>query len=306
MDSGDKISEAEIPEATKTGYDFDGWYLSTDDSKTVIDFSTYSVAGDAKFYPKYTEHTYTITFKSDRGTAPDAVSKKYSDYVSLYHKSTYSYYGDYQIEITGYTFEGWQDENGKQVTNLSSHEGDITLTAIWTPWTTTVCFNSSSASGSMTSQTFNYGETKALKANEFYKKGYKFIGCGTSYNEKTVTYTDEQSVTLNSTSSKGTTLNLFALWEKLPLTLSVKVSSISSASDISVEYVSKSSCLKATYSGAESFSWFVDGMEIPGEKSDVLSVYRISEGTHTVMVATTESGGNILSATLVVSVTTSE
>lgn len=306
--SGDKISESDFPDTTKTGYNFDGWYLSTDESKTIVDFSTYTVSGDATFYASYTEKTYTITFKSDYGTAPETVTKKYSDYVSLRYKSTYgTYYGDYEITDggDGRTHTGWQDENGEQITYLSRHEGDITLTAMWEPWKITVKFNAGYGSGTMAAQIFNYGESQALSKNTFYRSGYKFIGWSKSYSATTATYTDEESITLNASSAGGDTITLYPVWQLLSVGLQATVKPLSSSDDVSVEYVSSKSCLKASFGSAETFSWSVDGNEIADEKSANLSIYRISEGTHTVMV-TTESDGKIYSATLVVNVTKTE
>lgn len=304
--SGDKISESDFPDTTKTGYNFDGWYLSTDESKTIVDFSTYTVSGDATFYASYTEKTYTITFQSDYGTAPGAVTKKYSDYVSLRYKSgSYSYYGDYAITDggDGKNHIGWQDENGKQITYLSRHEGDITLTAMWEPWKTTVKFDAGYGSGTMADQIFNYGESQALSKNTFYLSGYKFSGW--KNNKTDDNYEDEQTVTLNSSYSSGETVYFSAIWQPLSVRLQATVKPLSSSDDVSVEYFSSKSCLTASFGSAETFSWSVDGNEIADEKSANLSIYRISEGTHAVMV-TTESDGKIYSATLVVNVTKTE
>lgn len=308
--SGDKISESDLPDTTKTGYNFDGWYLSTDESKTIVDFSTYTVSGDATFYASYTEKTYTITFKSDYGTAPETVTKKYSDSVSLRHSYTSSYsgtsyYGDYAITDggDGKNHIGWQDENGEQITYLSRHEGDITLTAMWEPWKTTVKFDAGYRSGTMADQIFNYGEAQALSKNTFYRSGYKFSGW--KNNKTNETYEDEQTVTLNSSYSSGVTIYFSAIWQLLSVGLQATVKPLSSSDDVSVEYVSSKSCLKASFESAETFSWSVDGNEIADEKTANLSIYRISEGTHTVMV-TTESDGKIYSATLFVNVTKTE
>ena len=87
--------------------------------------------------------------------------------------------------------------------------GNISVAANWKSVKTyTVTFNANGGSGTMSAQTFVEGEAQALKTNTFTRTGRTFKGWSTSRYSTTVTYTNEQVITLNSN------IQLYAVWQR--------------------------------------------------------------------------------------------
>lgn len=299
------IDSSKVPTAaSKTGYSFDGWYLSTDSSQTVVDFSTYEVTGDATFYAKFKANTYTATFVTEYGTAPEPLKWTYS---TSYSESTDITTGKYVLTSTGYSFDGWYKEGASYQTYYIYHDtsNDITLTAKWTPWTAKISYDSNnySAGGSMSSETVTYVTAAKLSKNAYYLVGYEFTGWNTKSDGTGTSYTDEADYTWTGT-QKNETVTLYAQWKALQTKLTVSISAPSSDSDLQLSYDSVSCAFNAALSGASVFTWYVDGRKVENETSSSLSAYVLSEGQHSVMV-TSEFGGKTYGQTLSVNVTVS-
>ena len=124
------------------------------------------------------------------------------------------------ITRTGYTFGGWFDNSGctgTAITEIKDDEtGSRTFYAKWTVVTYTVKFNknSASATGSMSDESFQYDESKALTKNAFSRTGYTFSSWNTEATPSETTpgtsYTDEQTVS-NLRETAGD-VNLYAQW----------------------------------------------------------------------------------------------
>ena len=146
-------------------------------------------------------------------------------------------YGDLpNPKLEGWKFKGWYTSatGGTQVSKETIYEAtvDSTVYAHWEQIKYTVRFNGNgnwnTSQGSYTQQ-FTYDVSAALTPNKFtrpdnttynslnYKKGYEFIGWGTSATQKTATYTDKQTVK-NLKNTEGAVLDLYAIWKK-PITL---------------------------------------------------------------------------------------
>ncbi|MCI5644980.1 MAG: InlB B-repeat-containing protein [Treponema porcinum] len=297
------IDSSKVPTAaSKTGYSFDGWYLSTDSSQTVVDFSTYEVTGDATFYAKFKANTYTATFVTEYGTAPEPLKWTYS---TSYSESTDITTGKYVITATGYDFDGWYEEGESYQTYYIYHKtaNNITLTAKWTPWTATVYYksNNSSARGSMYDTTVTYSTATTLSKNGYYLAGYEFTGWNTKADGTGTAYADEASYVWTGT-QKGEKINLYAQWKPIQTKMTVSISAPSSDSDLQLSYDSVLCAFNAALSGASVFTWYVDGIKVENETSSSLSAYVLSEGQHSVMV-TSDIGGKTYGQTLSVNVT---
>lgn len=142
--------------------------------------------------------------------------------------------------LIGYKFNGYYTaaSGGAKVTTITVNPSTTaysnTLYAQWTPITYKVRFNGNgnwnTSQGSYTQQ-FTYDKHIALQDNKFtradattynnvfYKKGYEFIGWGTSPNQKISTYSNKQTVS-NLTATDGAVIDLYALWKK-PITLTI-------------------------------------------------------------------------------------
>lgn len=299
------IDSSKVPVVkADTGYSFDGWYLSTDSSQTVVDFSTYEVTGDATFYAKFKANTYTATFVTEYGTAPEPLKWTYS---TSYSESTDITTGKYVITATGYDFDGWYEEGESYQTYYIYHKtaNNITLTAKWTPWTATVYYksNNSSARGSMYDTTVTYSTATTLSKNGYYLAGYEFTGWNTKADGTGTAYADEASYVWTGT-QKNERVTLYAQWKPIQTKMTVSISAPSSDSDLQLSYDSVSCAFNAALSGASVFTWYVDGIKVENETSSSLSAYVLSEGQHSVM-ATSDFGGKTYGQTIAVNVTVS-
>ena len=136
--------------------------------------------------------------------------------------------------LKGYKFNGYftAASGGTKTTTITVDPATTayseTLYAQWTPITYKVRFNGNNnwntSQGSYT-QTITYDTHTKLTSNKFtrpdntvyggitYKKGYTFLGWGTSPNQTTPTYTDGQIVN-NLTATDGQIIDLYAIWKK--------------------------------------------------------------------------------------------
>lgn len=110
----------ELPETTREGYQFDGWYTAKDggDRVTKID----ALTGDMTLYAHWTATTYTVDFDTQGGDKVDSITANIGEKVTELPTP----------ERKGYVFAGWFDaaEGGNQVTELTSDTK--TLYAHWT------------------------------------------------------------------------------------------------------------------------------------------------------------------------------
>ncbi len=120
---------------------------------------------------------------------------------------------------TGYTFAGWYDGDGNQLSTATDYtafgacnDGKImTVYAHFRAHTYTIKFNGNGGSGSMGEHTCTYDKAWNLTANAFTRTGYTFAGWNTKANGTGTSYTDKKSVK-NLTSTDGATINLYAQW----------------------------------------------------------------------------------------------
>ena len=156
---------------------------------------------------------YKITYNvPDDCTLPNGLPTVYSKY-------------DSAIAITGtptrpaYSFTGWTGNNGTtpqtNVTIPAGSTGDKEYTANWDGQEYTVYFYSNFEPGTYQTQTFKYGEEKALNENPFTREGYDFtgwntVGQPTSDNPGT-SYADKGNLLIN-TALDENQLKLWAQW----------------------------------------------------------------------------------------------
>ena len=154
----------DLPEPTKAGYDFAGWYTKdgTDGvwGVRVIGDTTVTTAKDHTLYAKWTASQYTITYKDKGG---DAFSGTHGSGYPTSHT-----YGTTTTLVnptrTGYTFAGWYTVPGcdntpiTELTNPTLTSGKINLYAKWTANTYTVTFEPKDGTVSQTSKTVTFGE----------------------------------------------------------------------------------------------------------------------------------------------------
>lgn len=315
-DKDEIIGKDKVPEAkSKTGYNFDGYYLSTDESKNIIDFDTYKVAGDAAFKPSYSYATYTATFVSEYGTAPEPLSWTYSP--SYYPGYTDISTGIYKLAAPGYNFEGWYEEDALYDTSRIYHSetADMTLTAKWVPWTAKLYYSTNPPKGTSVSSSINnanltYGKEMNISEDKLYAFGYSFLGWNTKADGTGTSYFPGAAFTWKGSEDREY-VYLYAQWKQLQTKMNIDLKDASDDEDIYISYDVDSQCLKAAFRidgkfvPASSCTWYIDGKKVEYETSSALSVYAFSEGIHTVMV-TADYSGRTYGVTITVNATIEE
>lgn len=179
---------------------------------------------------------YTITYKTYSGSTTSETYYKYykrdiTPSATVYVKSNNSTYSlKTNTTETGYTY-GWytSESEGTNITSISSISGTTTLYEQRKPNTYYVKYDvnlpsgSSSSSTQMDNQQFTYDDfTNNLSANTYEVEGYSFLGWSTEQNATAPEFTDGEVLNKNLTSTNGATVNLYAVWEAIPSTITLK------------------------------------------------------------------------------------
>jgi len=128
----------ELPQPSRTGYTFEGWFASTSGVAFAVAADTLvSMAEDHTLTAAWTPNTYTVTFDTDGGEVVPATQ-------TLTFSTAYGELP--QPSRTGYIFGGWFASTGGvafavATDTLVTLAEDHTLTATWTPNTYTVTFD---------------------------------------------------------------------------------------------------------------------------------------------------------------------
>ena len=110
---------------------------------------------------------------------------------------------------TGYTFQGWAQEDGTLYAFDQPILSDLLLMASWKPVSYQVKFHSNGGNGEMPDQEFIYGEEKKLPKNQFTRKGYIFSG----WKIGTEVYQEGEKVK-NLSDQEGAVVILKAVWKQ--------------------------------------------------------------------------------------------
>ena len=200
---GGAADEPDIP--YHKGYTDSGW-------DKPFDNITESITVTVNYVP----NSYVIHFDKNGGTSGEMqpMDMKYDQTKNLTAN---------EFNRTGYAWNGWNtqaDGNGTEyqdkqsVTNLVSDNNDeITLYAQWTPNTYKIQFdkNRTDATGTTTSMSMRFDETKNLTANGFSSPSSQFIGWNTKPDGTGHAYSDGQEVK-NLTSAPNDIVTLYAQW----------------------------------------------------------------------------------------------
>ncbi len=217
-----QITGVSISATPYGGYHFDSWSV-TSGSGSFADATSSSTT----FYPT-ANATIQASFAADAEETHDVtVSYKYGATV-IKTATTESGVGVSTTRsvtaptITGYTFSSWTLGNG--LTNHSANtttnpisittnaSGSYTLQANYTINSYNVTFNANNGTGSMSAESFNYNQTKALTANTYTRDGYVFKGWATSSANATagtIAYADSANYTMGTAN-----VTLYAVWYK--------------------------------------------------------------------------------------------
>jgi len=171
--AGDRYDN--LPSATRTGYDFAGWWTETSGGTQIIATSVVD-ENLMTLYAHWTPHTYTIHFDANGGTGTMA------DMVMEYGTATEL--ASNAFTFVDHIFAGWAtsaDENavysdGQTVFDLTTTEGaTIELFAVWIPAAITVAFDANGGTVSPSSKEYpRSGQYSTLPIPE--RTGYDFAG----------------------------------------------------------------------------------------------------------------------------------
>lgn len=171
-----------LPEPTRTGYAFKGWYTSkqgedgtsVENDKVTADSTLISYEAHT-LYAHWTANNYTVEYEGNGATSgATAVSNHVYD--------TASYLTTNGFKRTGYTFVGWNTKadgsgdsyaDGASVTTLAA-EGKVTLYAQWKINQYTITFDTQGGSA-IAPITQNYG-TAVTAPPAPTREGYTFAG----------------------------------------------------------------------------------------------------------------------------------
>ena len=190
-----------LKDATRTGYEFLGWYDSNIDGNKITSVPKGSF-GEKTLYAKWKLTTYTISYNLNGGTLAEG-----DENPTYYTVESETIILNSPTRST-YVFDGWYSNGKKYEKILHGTTGDLTLSAKWTPiaiYAVSFNANASDVTGSM-SNIYAYSQTSVtLPENAFARSGYIFMGWATLSSGEKV-YDDKAQITLSGN------LILYAVW----------------------------------------------------------------------------------------------
>ncbi|WP_294430196.1 InlB B-repeat-containing protein [uncultured Treponema sp.] len=214
-------SRARTPEApSRTGYDFAGWYTSTDGgetlSKNAYDFET-PVSENFVLYAKWNVQSYTVTFVANAEDATGSMNAqifKFSDLPKNLSENAFS--------REGYSFSRWNTKpdgsgknyylDGTEIAEYNWFTEDVTLYAQWDILTYSVNFYLTDVPSTTYYITHNQ---KVPEPAEPYRIGYDFAGWYVS-SDGGITLGDEYDFESPVTSD----IDIYAKWIEQTCTVS--------------------------------------------------------------------------------------
>ncbi|MCQ2608441.1 MAG: ribosomal protein L7/L12, partial [Bacteroidales bacterium] len=164
--------EVTLPEPTRTGYNFLGWYNNSNLVGTAITTIEDTEYGNKEFWAKWEANTYAVTLNVNSGEINSGNIASYTyDVLAILPQD---------VTKTGNTFGGWFDNEactGTAVTQIvKGSTGNKAYYAKWTPKTYTVTLQTNNGTinaGNIASYTYNVGATLPTDVT---KNGYEFVG----------------------------------------------------------------------------------------------------------------------------------
>lgn len=200
-----------LPSASATGYTFDGWSKSNDNTADVTagtyqSFTASGTSASTTLYACWTAQTYTISYNANGGSgAPSPQTKTHN--IALTLSSTIP-------TRDGYEFLGWSTSS--TATSATYSAGDsytsnaaATLYAVWKVLSYDITFFNSKDGINIQEpivESLEYGSQVDLTSSRnFTRPGYKFLGWGEA--EGSTNILSEYTVTASNLQS------LYSLWE---------------------------------------------------------------------------------------------
>ena len=199
-----------LPEPTRTGYDFNGWYTGKTNGTQITDNSIVNVAENQTIYAQWIPKEYTMTLDGNGGSVtPSSIVVKYDNPYEKLPTPT----------RTGYDFNGWYTgkTNGTQITDNSivNVAENQTLYAQWMPKEYTITLDSNGGNVTLSSIVVKY-DNPYEKLPTPTRTGYDFKGWytektnGTQITNSSIVKTTENQTLYAKWTSKEYTINFDA------------------------------------------------------------------------------------------------
>ncbi len=214
-----------VPNPTRKGYSFVGWYSDPTLSKKVTQIAKGSV-GDMTLYASWKLLSFTIKYNLNGGkelteeTTPDGAVEHYTKNPTKYSAADPDIELNTHITKVGYDFDGWfKDKACSDSEFVEIIESDsainYTLYAGWEENEYTIKFDANGGEGSIASGRVKYSEKYVLPDNlkepQITREGCKFAGWTAEIDGKTKTYSNKASVS-KLTAENGAEITLYAKW----------------------------------------------------------------------------------------------
>ncbi len=198
----------DLPTPTRTGYTFGRWEIG---GVTIDAGTNWNYTENKTALAIWTAETYTLTFDAAGGSG--GTSSKNVTYDQAIGAIT-------PPTREGYNFNGWQI-GGTTITDATiwNYTSNQTAVAQWTIETYTITFNANGGSGSMPTQSFTYGVSKALSSNTYTAPaGNRFLGWATTSGASVAEYTNGEDYSAVADDT------LFAVWTTTPTPMTATLS----------------------------------------------------------------------------------
>lgn len=218
-----------LPEPTRDGYTFQGWYTELSAGSKVN--NTYVPDRSITLYARWTANTYTVKYNGNGSTGGST-----SDSSHTYDTSKKLTANGFTK--TGYTFVGWSTTssgsvaytNQESVKNLAT-SGTVNLYAKWTPITYTIKYHLNDGNtDKSTTTTVQYDEANIviIASRDVHKDKYDFKGWTTNQDGSSDGYdwTGWSGTWKRISGTYGIvndTLNLYAIWERSPFKITYSI-----------------------------------------------------------------------------------
>ena len=201
------------------GEDLDKNAYTYDNTNGKLTINGYYIKGSITIKANGVPKKTTVTLDPQGGTGGDSsVETTYNakmPSVSIPSRTGYTF-AQYNSQRDGLGVM-YYDNNGNGTINCDIYN-PTTLYAIWKANSYTIKYDknkptgaSSTVTGTTSNSDHTYDATKSLSKNNYYLKGWTFVGWSKTKNG-TVAYTDGQDVT-NLASTDGDTVTLYAIWK---------------------------------------------------------------------------------------------
>lgn len=163
-----------LPNVSRTGYKFDGWY-SDPDYRYGLNAIFQGSTGDKELYVKFDPITYVVMYLSNGAASGDVPMSEFTyDAVNTLSECAFNRIG---YVFTGWEIDGEIYEPGAISKNFSSVQSSyVYASAQWAPLTYNMVYYPGEGEGEEFSEITTYDTTYTFPNCPFTREGYEFIG----------------------------------------------------------------------------------------------------------------------------------